>query len=251
MKKAGYFLLITAILLSFGKSGILKGRPLVHQDKAGFSVQKKARILSAESIFIQNRKNRFEDRQFAPDRVLVKFKPRISSRLINAFLSYCQVNIRKKIPVLDVYQLQIPEDLTVPEIISVMCRNPDVEYAEPDYKTYICTKPDDTFFNYQYALLNTGQPIGPPGSITGRHGADMKATEGWDITMGDKSVVVAVLDTGIDRTHPDLQKNILAGGWNFIEDTDDVNSAEFSGKDDYIGYGRINIKKALAPTVLK
>ncbi|MCK4337906.1 MAG: S8 family serine peptidase, partial [Candidatus Aminicenantes bacterium] len=129
---------------------------------------------------------------------------------------------QKKIPVLDVYQLQIPKDLTVPEMLSVMRRNPDVEYAEPDYKTYICSRPDDTFFNYQYALLNTGQPIGPPGSITGKHGADIRATEGWDITVGDKSVVVAVVDTGIDRTHPDLQKNILTGGWNFIEDTDDV-----------------------------
>ena len=42
----------------------------------------------------------------------------------------------------------------------------------------------------------------------GTPGADIRATEGWDIALGNASNVVAVVDTGIDYNHPDLAANI-------------------------------------------
>lgn len=61
--------------------------------------------------------------------------------------------------------------------------------------------PNDVYFPQQYAFLNTGQTGGTPG-------ADIQATAGWEIASTSPDVVVAVLDSGIDFTHPDLQENI-------------------------------------------
>jgi subtilisin family serine protease len=57
--------------------------------------------------------------------------------------------------------------------------------------------PDDASFGAQWAL---GQPAPGQGGIDAAHA--------WDVTTGSQSVVVAVIDTGIDGTHPDLQGNL-------------------------------------------
>ncbi|MBX9765657.1 MAG: S8 family serine peptidase, partial [Bdellovibrionales bacterium] len=57
-----------------------------------------------------------------------------------------------------------------------------------------------------WGLKNHGQDA--PGGIEGTVGADIGALEAWQKTTGDRSVVVAVLDTGIDYLHPDLAQNI-------------------------------------------
>jgi subtilisin family serine protease len=61
--------------------------------------------------------------------------------------------------------------------------------------------PDDTSFGQQWALDNTGQ-------TGGTIDADIDASEAWEVTTGDESIIVGVIDTGIDYTHPDLSDNI-------------------------------------------
>ncbi|MBU1185692.1 MAG: S8 family serine peptidase [Acidobacteria bacterium] len=162
------------------------------------------------------------DRSWAENRLIVKFRSGADAVRIGCFLSQNGVSISRSIPRLGVTELILPEGTTVPEMMGVFNRCPDVEFVEPDYRTFICAQPNDTFFPYQYALSNTGQWIGPPGSVRGTIGADMGALDAWDETRGDPSVVVAVIDSGIDLTHPDLQDGILDGGWNFIDDNADV-----------------------------
>ena len=53
--------------------------------------------------------------------------------------------------------------------------------------------------------LNSGQSIN---SITGTQGADISAPDAWKINSGSDSVTIAIIDTGIDITHPDLRDNI-------------------------------------------
>ena len=61
--------------------------------------------------------------------------------------------------------------------------------------------PNDAQFSQQWALDNTGQNGGTPGD-------DIDATQAWNITTGSRNVVVAVIDSGVDYTDPDLAANI-------------------------------------------
>jgi hypothetical protein len=92
-----------------------------------------------------------------------------------------------------------------------------VAYAEPNYMMSASAAPVDPFFGLQWGDVNLGQPI-PTQTIeetvgapeAGTPGADDKALNAWQVTTGSRSVVVAVVDTGVDYTHPDLAANI----WN-------------------------------------
>jgi subtilisin family serine protease len=61
--------------------------------------------------------------------------------------------------------------------------------------------PNDPSFALEWGLLNTGQYAGLPGN-------DIAATGAWEFTTGSRNVVVAVIDSGIDLTHPDLAANL-------------------------------------------
>lgn len=80
-----------------------------------------------------------------------------------------------------------------------------VRYAEPDYILHADLVPNDPRFADLWGLRNTGQPIL---GTTGSPGADIHAVPAWDISTGSSSVVVGVVDTGIDYTHPDLASNV-------------------------------------------
>lgn len=160
---------------------------------------------------------------YAPDQILVKFKPSLPAQAVSATLSAYRTKKMKRIPRINVYQLKLPEDVTVEEMIYVMSQNPDIEYAEPNYKAYIAT--NDTFFKYQYALQNTGQRVAPPsipGAPTGIQAADTRATKAWDETKGDEQVLIAVIDTGVDLNHPDIKNKIFSSGQDFVNDDSDA-----------------------------
>jgi len=85
---------------------------------------------------------------------------------------------------------------------------PAVEYVEPDYPLRIAMEteegiplPDDALFGSQWALHNTGQMGGSPD-------ADIDAPEAWARSAPVSPVVVAVIDTGVDPSHPDLINRI-------------------------------------------
>jgi subtilisin family serine protease len=65
--------------------------------------------------------------------------------------------------------------------------------------------PNDPSFGLQWPLVNTGQTVN---GVTGTPGADERALPAWGVSTGDPSVVVGVVDSGVDYNHPDLAANI-------------------------------------------
>ena len=78
-----------------------------------------------------------------------------------------------------------------------------VDRIEPNfvYHKTEAVLPDDPKFDSQWGLHNTGQS-------GGREDADIDATEAWEIRSDASSIVVAVIDSGIDLEHSDLVDNL-------------------------------------------
>ena len=90
-------------------------------------------------------------------------------------------------------------------LLARLSARPDVELVEPNYIVYAYdTVPNDQYFGLLWGLKNVGQTVQ---GTTGAPGADIEATLAWDKTVGSRDSVVAVVDTGIDYTHPDLAAN--------------------------------------------
>lgn len=113
----------------------------------------------------------------------------------------------------------------VVEAVEKLTLNAEIGYAEPDYVLQLREDPNDTYYSYQYNMPKISAP------------------DAWGMTIGSSSVVVGVVDTGIDYTHFDLADNMwinpgeIAGdgidndgngyiddiyGWNFADNNNEV-----------------------------
>ena len=94
-------------------------------------------------------------------------------------------------------------DKTTSQLIADLRADPDVESAEPNYLRWISKAPlNDAYYSSQWALENTGQRVG---ATTGVTGADIDFASAWVLTQTNASLpVVAVIDSGVDCSHPDL-----------------------------------------------
>ncbi len=112
--------------------------------------------------------------------------------------------LRQDTPLANVLLLDLGDDVDEATAVRAYTSLEEVEYAELNYLYYTFAVPNDAFFSSQYGLYN-------PGS----HGID--AIGGWDIEQGDNSVVIAIIDTGIDYTHEDLAGKVIKG-YDFVNE---------------------------------
>ncbi len=110
---------------------------------------------------------------------------------------------------LDYYTVQVPVGSDTPALARALARHAGVRSAEIDgIGGLLSTFPNDTYFGNQYGLHNTGQNIG--GQV-GTPDADIDAPEAWDLETGDPAVILALIDTGVSHSHPDLNDKLLSG----------------------------------------
>lgn len=131
------------------------------------------------------------------------------------------------------YTASVPEGKGLFETIAEFNKLDTVQFAEPSevgFNDKLLYLPDDPEFPKLWGLHNTGQVVN---GVAGVADADIDCAEAWDWTRGDPDVIVAIIDTGADLNHPDLQANILPRGaedWDFADPADGV-------PDDMDGHG--------------
>ncbi len=141
---------------------------------------------------------------FVPGEILVKFRPQARLSALSEYQTRGLVSIQS-FSTIGVEHLKLPEGMDVETALKKMQANPAVEYAEPNYTYRITAVPNDTYFNLLWGLHNTGQNVN---GTVGKADADIDAVEAWDRNTGRPDVVVAVIDSGVLTSHPDLAGNI-------------------------------------------
>ncbi len=130
-----------------------------------------------------------------------------------------------------IYFTKIDAKVDYAKTLDALLLNPAIERIDQNFIDRIAAKPNDPSYKDQWGLNNTGQTGGVAG-------ADISAELGWDIGTGNKSTIVAVIDSGVDYTHPDLAANMYK---NIAETPGDGVDNDGNGfVDDYYGVGYID-----------
>ena len=142
--------------------------------------------------------------EYVPGDVLVVLKPSDSRAGVSAssvsvrtasFAAASGASVKEVYPALSsagnsVYALLYSEAKSPEDLTRELLANPEVLAASPNYKVRAAVTPDDTFFGQCWGLKFINAPAA------------------WDITTGSSSIYVAIIDSGIDDTNPDLTANI-------------------------------------------
>ncbi len=132
-----------------------------------------------------------------------------------------------------IYRLDLLPGSVVEDTVAAFAAHPAIEWAEPDYLAYPASNiPDDPLFSQQWGLTK------------------IQAPEAWDIVTGTQTIVIAMVDSGIDISHQDLVNRLWVNpgeipgngldddnngfvddvrGWNFVHGTADINDGNGHG----------------------
>ncbi|MDB4897853.1 MAG: peptidase and in kexin sedolisin, partial [Firmicutes bacterium] len=134
-----------------------------------------------------------------PGQFVVKFQPGMAASARGKVAQAMGAKITDRIAALDMEVFDFPalkgnpSAQAVANALDGLKRNPNVQLAEPNYIYKVNFTPNDPGLSQQWGWT----PI--------------QAYSAWDVTMGSASTVIAVVDTGIQRTHPELDTKIVAG----------------------------------------
>lgn len=198
----------------------------------------------------ENQEEKSSQLEYAPNEVLAKFKNNLGKYSIQNAVLYLQGRImdyldRELSPIVwdpsdlsvrsfrldpDLLRIKLPVTISIDQAISFLNEIEYVEYAEKNIIFHGCVIPNDPRRAEQYAL-------------------DMiNAYQAWDVTTGSKSIVVAVIDTGINYLHDDLKDN---GGnfriWKNVDEIPDngIDDDDNGYKDDYRGWNFVDSNNSI------
>jgi subtilisin family serine protease len=177
-----------------------------------------------------------DDLSYKEGELLVRFAPKAKGQQFSAIERNQILSLNNAGSVKASYKLvpglclvKLPENQKVSEIMPMLQGKGEILYVEPNYKIkLLSTFPNDIKFDEQWALHNISQ-------TGGTIGADIDAPEAWDVITDARDIIVAVLDSGISYTHPDLAANM----WTNEPELNGVTGADDDGNgyiDDIYGW---------------
>jgi thermitase len=142
-----------------------------------------------------------------PGQLLVKPRFGAAEATVQALFRQHSARQTHAIHQINVRILQVPE-ARLERTLAVLSANPNIEFAEVDYLLAPEAVPNDPYCSMQWHLSKIATPTA------------------WEIATGSNSVIIAVLDTGVETTHTDLA-SALVPGWNFYDNNS--NTADVTG----------------------
>jgi subtilisin family serine protease/N-acetylneuraminic acid mutarotase len=166
---------------------------------------------------------------FVPDRLIVKLRPGAQASLAawsaqHNLLAEERLFAGNATPaeLASIYRMSLAPGSDVLQTAAALSADPQVEWAEPDYLAYAIAIPNDPLFSSQWALTKIAAPVA------------------WDVVTGTQTIAIAIIDSGIDLSHPDLAGQVWVNpgetpGNGLDEDNngyvDDVNGWDFVNDD--------------------
>ncbi|WP_226536218.1 S8 family serine peptidase [Fictibacillus halophilus] len=223
-----------------------------HEKKVAGNLQEQ--IIKVDSSAAKKKKiltyfNNNEPKKYKENEVIVRFKHNDSIKRLGALSSTLGLTNAKVLNKEGTHVIKFSKNKKMADVLRELNASPNVEYAEPNY-VYKPTAVTDPLYSELWGLKNTGQEVF--GQV-GKRGIDINVEAAWAKTKGSSSLVIGVIDTGIDINHPDLKDKIWVNtgetpndgidndkngyiddvnGWNFY---DKNNRLFIRGEEDYHG----------------
>jgi subtilisin family serine protease len=109
--------------------------------------------------------------------------------------------VASKLDQIGVHVVRVPAEKWA-KLKDKLSKNPKYDYVEEDAQGMGLWTPNDPSYGSQWHLAKIAAPAA------------------WDVTTGSNTVIIAVLDSGIQMNHPDLQGRILPG-WDYVNNDSD------------------------------
>ncbi len=148
--------------------------------------------------------------EFKPGDILIRFKEGTTARAADSLRAQVGATFQRNLYLSPVELWQVAEGQEL-AVIEQLNAHPAVEYAEPNWRYQAfegAVTPNDTGYGNQWAHPKIGSPAA------------------WDVATGSNTIVIAIIDSGIDTGHPDLASKLVPG-YDFVDN--DSNPTDLNG----------------------
>jgi hypothetical protein len=140
------------------------------------------------------------EQEFARGRILVEARPGLSNAEFDKILQV-HGGKRRKLGQSNVHIVDLPGNASETAVAERLSHNPNLKFAELDRRVKVSMAVNDPYLGSEWHLAKIG------------------ASSAWDVSQG-AGVTIAILDSGVDTTHPDLAPNLVAGFNTYDNNTD-------------------------------
>jgi subtilisin family serine protease len=140
--------------------------------------------------------------RYAKGRILVQPRAGLPDGELDKILKTHGAKRGKHVKQINLHVVELPEQANEAAVVKALSRNRHIKFAELDQVVEPDATANDTYFGNAWHLPK------------------IRATTAWDTSVGE-AVTIAILDSGVDANHPDLQPQLVPG-WNFYDNTADT-----------------------------